>query len=217
MQKLFVILLISFSTCLSTATEPPIAQDATKAPLLESTKSEVTVVPTATPVVDKKAAEASTKPEASVTQKANITEAPKVQENATQALSTNRTATKTEPDNKTTDKKEETPKSDSKKEDSQNTSVIPAKEQTPKSEEAPAPQETKPKVEPVPPKSDVAPKNSTTTTVAPKADETPVLQARGFDGPSFIGGIILTLGLLAIGFMGFKYYKNQTERNYHTL
>lgn len=38
-----------------------------------------------------------------------------------------------------------------------------------------------------------------------------------FDGASFIGGIILTLGLLAIGFMGFKYYKNQTERNYHTL
>lgn len=42
-------------------------------------------------------------------------------------------------------------------------------------------------------------------------------KSRAFDGPSFIGGIILTLGLLAIGFMGFKYYKNQTERNYHTL
>ncbi|XP_068633881.1 sialomucin core protein 24-like [Battus philenor] len=55
-------------------------------------------------------------------------------------------------------------------------------------------------------------------TEAPKKDEDkPTLQARGFDGPSFIGGIILTLGLLAIGFMGFKYYKNQTERNYHTL
>ncbi|CAH2047766.1 unnamed protein product, partial [Iphiclides podalirius] len=60
------------------------------------------------------------------------------------------------------------------------------------------------------------------TTVKPtespkKEDDKPVLQARGFDGPSFIGGIILTLGLLAISFMGFKYYKNQTERNYHTL
>ncbi|CAG4935678.1 unnamed protein product [Parnassius apollo] len=55
-------------------------------------------------------------------------------------------------------------------------------------------------------------------TEAPKKDEDkPTLQARGFDGPSFIGGIILTLGLLAIGFMGFKYYKTQTERNYHTL
>lgn len=51
------------------------------------------------------------------------------------------------------------------------------------------------------------------STAAPK-----VLQAtRSFDGASFIGGIILTLGLLAVGFMGFKYYKNQTERNYHTL
>lgn len=45
----------------------------------------------------------------------------------------------------------------------------------------------------------------------------PTVQARAFDGPSFVGGIILTLGLLAIGFMGFKYYKNHTERNYHTL
>ncbi|XP_022827995.1 proteoglycan 4-like [Spodoptera litura] len=65
-------------------------------------------------------------------------------------------------------------------------------------------------------------KNETTTT--PKADNVsptvaPTVQTktRAFDGPSFIGGIILTLGLLAIGFMGFKYYKNQTERNYHTL
>ncbi|CAH2084553.1 unnamed protein product [Euphydryas editha] len=56
------------------------------------------------------------------------------------------------------------------------------------------------------------------TPETPKSDaDKPVLQARGFDGGSFIGGIILTLGLLAIGFMGFKYYKNQTERNYHTL
>nr|XP_026496220.1 sialomucin core protein 24 [Vanessa tameamea] len=56
------------------------------------------------------------------------------------------------------------------------------------------------------------------TTEPPKSDaDKHILQARGFDGASFIGGIILTLGLLAIGFMGFKYYKNQTERNYHTL
>ncbi|XP_050682042.1 porimin [Leptidea sinapis] len=52
----------------------------------------------------------------------------------------------------------------------------------------------------------------------PKDDAAkPALQSRGFDGASFVGGIILSLGLLAIGFMGFKYYKNQTERNYHTL
>ncbi|XP_059057354.1 sialomucin core protein 24-like [Achroia grisella] len=54
-------------------------------------------------------------------------------------------------------------------------------------------------------------------TTKPTNTDNHVLQARGFDGPSFFGGIILTLGLLAIGFMGFKYYKNQTERNYHTL
>ncbi|XP_073954897.1 visgun [Choristoneura fumiferana] len=65
------------------------------------------------------------------------------------------------------------------------------------------------------------PINGTTTSTqkptTPKATAVPTLQARGFDGASFVGGIILTLGLIAIGFMGFKYYKAQTERNYHTL
>ncbi|XP_045499032.1 vegetative cell wall protein gp1-like [Colias croceus] len=63
------------------------------------------------------------------------------------------------------------------------------------------------------------PSEPTKPTVAPKDDAAvhPIEARSGFDGPSFIGGIILTLGLLAIGFMGFKYYKNQTERNYHTL
>ncbi|XP_063362869.1 uncharacterized protein LOC134651698 [Cydia amplana] len=61
-------------------------------------------------------------------------------------------------------------------------------------------------------------KAPTTTEKAAVTTEKPhALQARGFDGASFVGGIILTLGLLAIGFMGFKYYKAQTERNYHTL
>ncbi|XP_038214249.1 vegetative cell wall protein gp1 [Zerene cesonia] len=65
----------------------------------------------------------------------------------------------------------------------------------------------------------VKPSEPTKPTVAPKDDAAvhPIEARSGFDGPSFIGGIILTLGLLAIGFMGFKYYKNQTERNYHTL
>ncbi|KAM3958445.1 uncharacterized protein ACR2FA_007527 [Aphomia sociella] len=54
-------------------------------------------------------------------------------------------------------------------------------------------------------------------TTKPTTTDNTVLQARSFDGASFIGGIILTLGLLAVGLMGFKYYKNQTERNYHTL
>lgn len=44
-----------------------------------------------------------------------------------------------------------------------------------------------------------------------------VLQTRAFDGASFVGGIVLTLGLLAISFVGFKYYKNLTKENYHIL
>ncbi|KAK9875167.1 hypothetical protein WA026_005959 [Henosepilachna vigintioctopunctata] len=40
---------------------------------------------------------------------------------------------------------------------------------------------------------------------------------RGFDGPSFIGGIVLAAGLMAIGFVAFKFYKARTELNYHTL
>ncbi|XP_047102097.1 sialomucin core protein 24 isoform X2 [Schistocerca piceifrons] len=40
---------------------------------------------------------------------------------------------------------------------------------------------------------------------------------RRFDGPSFIGGIVLSLGTMAIGFVAFKFYKARTERNYHTL
>ncbi|KAG8190961.1 hypothetical protein JTE90_010824 [Oedothorax gibbosus] len=40
---------------------------------------------------------------------------------------------------------------------------------------------------------------------------------RHFDAPSFIGGIVLSLGLLAIVYVSFKFYKARTERNYHTL
>ncbi|KAF2884887.1 hypothetical protein ILUMI_21258 [Ignelater luminosus] len=51
-----------------------------------------------------------------------------------------------------------------------------------------------------------------TTTVAPAPHH-----SRQFDGPSFIGGIVLASGLMAIGFVAFKFYKARTERNYHTL
>merc|ERR1712032_1082360 len=45
--------------------------------------------------------------------------------------------------------------------------------------------------------------NTTTTTTA-----TPAPSNRShFDGWSFFGGILLTLGLAAIGLVGFKYYK----------
>ncbi|XP_077540111.1 visgun [Haemaphysalis longicornis] len=42
-------------------------------------------------------------------------------------------------------------------------------------------------------------------------------EERHFDTLSFLGGIILTLGGLAIFYVGFKFYKARTERNYHTL
>ena len=38
-----------------------------------------------------------------------------------------------------------------------------------------------------------------------------------FDGASFIGGIILCGGLVALIFFGLKFYKGRKEQNYHTL
>jgi len=47
-----------------------------------------------------------------------------------------------------------------------------------------------------------------TSTEAPTARPSPDPNSRGhFDGWSFFGGILLTLGMAAIGFVGFKYYK----------
>ncbi|XP_017776081.1 PREDICTED: sialomucin core protein 24-like [Nicrophorus vespilloides] len=51
----------------------------------------------------------------------------------------------------------------------------------------------------------------------PAPTSNPHAKGRTFDGPSFIGGIILASGLTAIGFVAFKFYKARTERNYHTL
>ncbi|XP_060594728.1 sialomucin core protein 24-like [Ruditapes philippinarum] len=42
-------------------------------------------------------------------------------------------------------------------------------------------------------------------------------QGQHFDGASFIGGIVLCLGIVAIIFFGLKFYRARTERNYHTL
>ncbi|KAK4883350.1 hypothetical protein RN001_006669 [Aquatica leii] len=57
---------------------------------------------------------------------------------------------------------------------------------------------------------------SKVTTTSPNTTEAPH-HNRQFDGPSFIGGIVLATGLMAIGFVAFKFYKARTERNYHTL
>ncbi|KAL0275846.1 UNVERIFIED_CONTAM: hypothetical protein PYX00_003573 [Menopon gallinae] len=40
---------------------------------------------------------------------------------------------------------------------------------------------------------------------------------RQFDGPSFIGGIILALGLTGIGFVAYKFCKGRTDRTYRNL
>ncbi|KAH9381183.1 hypothetical protein HPB48_003160 [Haemaphysalis longicornis] len=53
------------------------------------------------------------------------------------------------------------------------------------------------------------------TTAVPPTSAPP--EERHFDTLSFLGGIILTLGGLAIFYVGFKFYKARTERNYHTL
>ncbi|XP_048526760.1 sialomucin core protein 24-like isoform X2 [Dendroctonus ponderosae] len=56
----------------------------------------------------------------------------------------------------------------------------------------------------------LAPNSSIVTTSAPHHE-------RKFDGPSFVGGIILALSMVAIGFVALKFYKTRTELNYHTL
>nr|DAA34678.1 TPA_inf: hypothetical secreted protein 2063 [Amblyomma variegatum] len=64
------------------------------------------------------------------------------------------------------------------------------------------------------------PSTNATTTVAPTTAVPPTAvppPERHFDTLSFLGGIILTLGCLAICYVGFKFYKARTERNYHTL
>jgi len=60
---------------------------------------------------------------------------------------------------------------------------------------------------------------ATTTTPSPSTTTAkPQPQpCRRFDGPSFIGGIVLAVGLAGIGYVIWKFYKSRTERNYHTL
>ncbi|KAM7309292.1 uncharacterized protein ISCGN_012923 [Ixodes scapularis] len=57
----------------------------------------------------------------------------------------------------------------------------------------------------------------TTPASVPTAAPSGQLPERHFDALSFVGGIILSLGCLAILYVGFKFYKARTERNYHTL
>ncbi|CAM1291936.1 CD164 (predicted) [Pycnogonum litorale] len=94
-----------------------------------------------------------------------------------------------------------------------------------KSTAAPTPP-TKSTAAPTPPtkSTDKPPANMTSTeaTKTTKAGHTvptkkPATTGRRFDAPSFIGGIVLSLGIMAICYVAFKFYKARTERNYHTL
>ncbi|XP_012267046.2 cell wall protein DAN4-like [Athalia rosae] len=57
---------------------------------------------------------------------------------------------------------------------------------------------------------------ASTTAIPPTPTPCPS-DHRHFDGPSFMGGIILTAGLVAITFILWKFYKARAERNYRTL
>ncbi|GBL72725.1 hypothetical protein AVEN_127959-1 [Araneus ventricosus] len=59
--------------------------------------------------------------------------------------------------------------------------------------------------------------STSTVIVTTVTTRTTPATGRHFDAPSFIGGIVLALGLLAIIYVSFKFYKARTERNYHTL
>lgn len=63
------------------------------------------------------------------------------------------------------------------------------------------------------------PSTPTSTTAANGGQSASTSDEHGqhFDGASFIGGIVLCAGLVAIVFFGCKFYKAKTERNYHTL
>ncbi|XP_015429459.1 PREDICTED: cell wall integrity and stress response component 4-like [Dufourea novaeangliae] len=61
----------------------------------------------------------------------------------------------------------------------------------------------------------VAPPSVTTT--IPVSTKTPSYKGRHFDGLSFLGGIILTVCLMAIGVISWKFFRTMSEGNYRTL
>ncbi|XP_022115159.2 porimin [Pieris rapae] len=199
MKKVVFLCLLSVSLCVSKpANEGAIqASPQTTNSSVTSKAPESSTVPIPIPIPNL-GSNGTIATQAAPNQTKEATEASPVTEKSSQPI-----------DNKTSEKKEET------KEKSVNpTKASPQekpqeKSSTSKTEEAVTP--------PVTPPKDVPTK--ATSTVAPndKVTARPIEGHPGFDGASFVGGIILTMGLLAIGFMGFKYYKNHTERNYHTL
>lgn len=63
----------------------------------------------------------------------------------------------------------------------------------------------------------VAPTTTSTTPSPPPTPKPPVPPCNRFNASSFVGGIVLTLGLLSIGLVAYKFFKGRTDRNYQTL
>ncbi|XP_074663138.1 uncharacterized protein LOC141915485 isoform X1 [Tubulanus polymorphus] len=71
----------------------------------------------------------------------------------------------------------------------------------------------------VSPKPGPTTKSTPTTLTTTPATAAPTVPSQGqhFDAASFIGGIVLCGGVIAIIFFGCKFYKARSEQNYHTL
>lgn len=83
----------------------------------------------------------------------------------------------------------------------------------------PPPTTTKPTQAPTTEPTTVQPQSSSSPSTSAPIVTTTVTPAKGrtFDGASFLGGMILSFGMVAIGILGFRYYKSHSEQNYHTL
>lgn len=69
-------------------------------------------------------------------------------------------------------------------------------------------------------KGGTTPTHSTSIPTPPASTESPSKggdQGQHFDGASFVGGIVLCAGLVAIAYFGLKFYRSRQDRNYHTL
>ncbi|KAE9536693.1 hypothetical protein AGLY_007095 [Aphis glycines] len=56
--------------------------------------------------------------------------------------------------------------------------------------------------------------NTTTTALPPTPEPSP---ARSWDGPSFLGGMVLAFGIVAVGFVGYRFFYLGRGGAYHTL
>ncbi|KAK6631868.1 hypothetical protein RUM43_013934 [Polyplax serrata] len=88
---------------------------------------------------------------------------------------------------------------------------------------APVATSTSNTIKPQPHSTTAVPIQTSPSHVSPESSTTPLPiknHDRHFDGPSFIGGIVLTVGLTAIGFIALKFYKADrgvVSENYRKL